>query len=191
MGSTALVGAEGPLVIVGFSMGGLVGLEILRQEPKRVRGIAFISADLRQDTEARILARQRLFEEVSTFGIEDVYRRMLRNKYFPSKDYAIEVERTVLDMMINLGPAAVLCQLGALNTRSSSKTLLRSLACPTLFLSAADDSLCPVEAEAFVSDNTKHATCIRLSSGGHFLPLTEPIALGAALSNWLSSTLAL
>ena len=56
----------GPFALVGFSMGGYVALEIMRQAPGRVFGLALLDTNARPDTPQMTEARRKLMQLAQT-----------------------------------------------------------------------------------------------------------------------------
>ena len=66
MAALLLAEQPGPLLLAGCSMGGMLALELVRQAPDRVRGLAILGSTARPDTPALVSLRSQaigLFEQ--------------------------------------------------------------------------------------------------------------------------------
>jgi len=59
MATRLLRDASGRFVLLGTSMGGYVALEVVRQAPGRVAGLALVSTSARADSQDQVAARGR------------------------------------------------------------------------------------------------------------------------------------
>jgi pimeloyl-ACP methyl ester carboxylesterase len=64
MAARALSNMEGPVVPIGFSMGGIVAIEMARQVPERIAGIALLDTNPGADLPERAAARPRQQDRV-------------------------------------------------------------------------------------------------------------------------------
>src|ERR671935_3018036 len=73
---------EGEFTVVGASMGGYCALEVARQAPERVRGLALVGARVDADSPERREGRAKTIELIRARGAEGLWEDM-RPKLFP------------------------------------------------------------------------------------------------------------
>ncbi len=186
MAARALRNAAGPLLIVGFSMGAIVGLEIARQAAERVAGLVLLDLNASADLPERAAARPLQQAAVRRGELERLVVDELKPRYFGragARD--VGVRETVLTMARALGPDVFIAQSEALRTRADLRPVLATLACPVFLGVGAEDALCPPEWHLTWQRACPAARLVVCEGAGHMLPLEAPRALGATLAAWL------
>lgn len=168
--------------LAGFSMGGIVALEVQRRAPDRVAGLALICANARPDAQTRraeqvFKANQGLLAEV----IGDV-----ANRYFAA-DPNGALRELVIDMAMTRGPAVFARQNAALSNRIDSRPLLPRITAPSLIVNGDVDAISPPELSQEMADAIPHSRLVTLAGCGHMAPIEQPTALAAALAEWLAT----
>ena len=184
-----LAANTGPLIPIGFSMGAIVALEMLRQDPVRVAALALIAFNATADLPERAAVRPRQQADVSAGNLVRVVANELKPHYLSSANTNNDALRTLtMDMAIALGPDTFVRQSEALRTRADLQTVLRTIAVPTLLACGSDDVLCPPDWHvAWASAIGAHATLSILPNAGHLLPIEQPAALADLLIGWLQT----
>ncbi len=146
MAARVLVGTARPLLVIGFSMGAIVGLEIARQAPKCVQALVLLDLNAAADLPERAAARPTQQAAVRGGDLERLVVDELKPRYFAeaNTDAAGQGLRdTVLAMARALGPEVFVSQSEALRTRDDLRPVLATLACPVLLGVGTEDALCP------------------------------------------------
>lgn len=180
MAARVLAQAPPRFAVAGFSMGGIVALEIQRQAPDRVAGLALVCANARPDAQTQRAeqvskADKGLLAEV----IGDVATR-----YF-AEDPDGALRDLAIDMAVTLGPAVFARQNAALSSRIDSRPLLDQIATPTLIVHGDVDVISPPALSQEMAEAIPGARLVTLASCGHMAPIEQPTALSAALAEWL------
>lgn len=186
MAARALDFAAGPLIVVGFSMGAIVALEMARRAPGRIAGLALYGLNAGGDLPERSAARIRQQAEVRAGGIERVIVEELKPHYLAhrNRDNA-KLRRLLRDMGMALGPDVFISQSEALRLRADLRPVLDGLRVPILLGCGEEDALCPPawhrDWQARVSDARLHI----FEGAGHMLPLEAPAAFATELLGWI------
>ncbi|GHF44336.1 pimeloyl-ACP methyl ester carboxylesterase [Deinococcus metalli] len=169
----AVAAMDGPLHVVGFSLGALVAFEILRRSPQRVARVTLISANPHTPTPAQLdaWAGQQRATEAGEF--EQVARQLSGG--------AGAHAPTVLDMARRVGAATFLEQLALLRSRPDSRAVLAAYGGPLTLLVGADDTVTPPALTVEMAALTPHADVRVIPGAGHYLPLDAPRAVSDAL----------
>ncbi|WP_039993912.1 alpha/beta fold hydrolase, partial [Gordonia otitidis] len=130
-------------VLVGLSLGAIVGFEILRIAPERVVGFCAISTNPRNPTAQQLTAWRDMAAATRAGHFRHVVSDILAPKMFADPE-SLQSNRARFEAMARrVGPEVFRNQLAAQSTRTDARTRLRDVGCPALVLSAQFDALCP------------------------------------------------
>lgn len=185
MASRALAAADGPLLPLGFSMGGLVALEMARQAPARIAGMVLLDANASADLPERAVVRPRQQAEVRAGALERIVIEELKPNYLAAANRG---DRDLLDLLrdmaLTLGDDVFVAQSEALRTRDDLRGVLPQLAVPLLIACGAEDALCPPEWHRAWAAAAPCSTLHIVEHAGHMLPLEQPDRLAHIIEQW-------
>lgn len=185
LAATALEQAPpGRFVLAGLSMGGYVALEVLRQAPERVAGLALLDTSARPDTPEATQARRELMALAAT-DFPAVIERLLPRLVRPEGLSDAALVATVRDMAGSIGREAFLRQQRAMIGRIDSRPWLARIRCPVLVLCGRDDVITPVEVHEELRDGIAGARLTVIDDSGHLSTLEQPGRVTDALREWL------
>lgn len=172
----------------GFSLGGLLAIEMLRQAPQRVTGLAMIASNA--EAASRIGQRRSvdLWRRWQAAGVTAV-ARSLKPRYFHHERQRCRHARLVRDMAKATPSAAARAQFEWAAQRPAGLPLLAASRVPMLVISGAADGLCPRALQRRIVQARPDARWIELPRCGHFVPLEAPSTLARALQRWLLDTI--
>ena len=171
----------------GFSMGGYLALEIMRQAPERVARLALINTQARPDTSDATERRRGLMARAKSGGYRDVLDEMFPGLVHPSRDDDQSLRRLVHDMGEDVGIDAFLRQQAAVISRPDSRPALAWIKCPTLVLSGDQDNTISNSLSIEMASNIPDAKLVILPHCGHLPQPEQPEATAAALVEWLQA----
>jgi pimeloyl-ACP methyl ester carboxylesterase len=185
MAQALLAEHPGPLVLAGTSMGGILALEVWRQAPRRVAGLALLGTSARADTpEVRRLRTEAiaLFEsgrmaEVLQANLAFVFHERNQADSAMVSDY--------FEMVGRAGPAQLVVQNRALMAREDRRAALGAIGVPVLVACGADDRLTPPECSCEIAAAVPGAVLEVLPQCGHLLTWEQPEAVNRLLLDWL------
>lgn len=187
MARVALAAVAGPLVPVGFSMGGIVALEMARQAPDRVVALILADTNAGPDLPARAALRPAQQARVRAGELATIVRDELKPNYLAAANRGDAALRDGLrDMALALGPDVFVAQSEALRTRDDAGSVLDAFAGPVLLIAGAEDALCPPAWHAAMAARARRATLRIIPGAGHMTPLETPDAFAAAIDDWLT-----
>jgi len=160
---------EDRFVLAGFSMGGYIAMELLRQVPDRIAALLLLDTRETADTEEARANRYKQADDVAKNGIGSVVEAMLP-KMVVQEEYRADVRR----IMESASPRGVIAALKAMATRPDSTETLRNATMPAFVIVGDRDEITPLrDAERMVS----------------LLPNAEmaPIARAAHMANFEAS----
>ena len=172
--------------LVGFSMGGYISLEIMRQAPNRVLRLALLDTSARPDSPAQserraervAMARAGRFSESLDLQYPIVVHESRQNDN--------ELRLQYRTMAEEYGADAFVRHLVASSLRIDSRPYLAAIRCPTLVLVGDSDQLTPPEAADEMVDGIESARLVTVADCGHLSPLERPEAVTDALVAWMN-----
>ena len=127
-----LADAPATFVLIGFSMGGYVAREVVRQAPLQVTGLVLMNTSARPDG-AKVAERNRgLIKVTQERGFRGLSRKALQKALHLERRQDDDLLREIQDMAIRMGEAAFLGQLALL--RRDGRPSLKDIECPTLII---------------------------------------------------------
>ena len=180
---SVLAQAAPAFALAGFSFGGFVAQEIVRQAPQRVERLALLDTAIRVDTPQRAMQRRMLNKAAAADGhFLGMTDRMLHTYIDPSRFEDHELVGRIQAMTERLGREVFLRQNCV--EREDGEAVLRGYAGPTLIVCGEHDALTPLatlqEMAAIAG-----APLVVIEGSGHMTPMEKPQAVTAALRDWL------
>ncbi|MEF2276711.1 alpha/beta hydrolase [Deinococcus sp. YIM 134068] len=168
---------EGPLALVGLSMGGYLALELLAQSPGHFTRVVLADTTARPDGEEKRADRHAQAGRVLTEG-KDFLIAAAREEHAPA------TFGHVLPMIEAATPEGIAGALRAMAARPDHRETLRRLDVPLLALVGEEDTLTPPERAQETADLARGERHI-LPGAGHLSNLDAPDAFNAALLEFL------
>jgi pimeloyl-ACP methyl ester carboxylesterase len=167
-------------VVVGFSVGGLVTLDLQHRYPQLVAGLALVDTTAGPDPDPagrHALADRLEREGMDPYTVDTLYR-MIR------PDCTETVVEHVLTMMRDADPAGVAAAHRLRAHCPDHRGRLPSIAVPTAVMVGADDEFTPL-AEAQELIRIPGAELTVVAQAAHMPPVEQPAAFAAALDRLL------
>ena len=178
---------QGRLALVGFSLGGYIAFEIMRQHASRVQQLALISSSPFADDAGAIKQRKRLIEKAAV----DYDRLLVEMGNFVVHDagpHAAAALQSLFDMGKDLGADEFCRQQSAAMQRLDCRDILSHIRVPTRVLCGSEDAITPVAGNRLVADSIPGATLEIVDRAGHLLPLESPQRVTSFLLRWLEES---
>ena len=188
MATAVLAKLHGPVIPVGFSMGGIVALEMASQAPERVKAMVLIDTNAGADLPERAALRPVQQGRVRNGEMAKIIADELKPAYLAAanrNDAALK--QLLFEMAMDLGEDIFLAQSEALRTRHDLGPVLDTFAGPIAVMCGAEDRLCPPEWHKAMARRAQDARLTIISGAGHMLPLEQPAAFSAELISWLDN----
>jgi pimeloyl-ACP methyl ester carboxylesterase len=178
----------GRFVLAGFSLGGYVAFEVMRQAPERVAALVLTDTGARADTpEATEKRKAAIAAAKDPQGSNDVVASFLPRILHP--DHLADTK--IVGLLRSMGEAVgidgfVRQQTAAMN-RPDSRPGLSAITCPTLIICGRQDQTTPLELSEEMAAAIQGAKLVVIEHSGHRAPLEQPAAVTEALRNFLQS----
>lgn len=181
-----LAATDGPFVLVGLSLGAIVGFEALRRAPERVAGLCLMATNAGAPRPEQYAAWRELDGLVAAGRFAEVVERTLPDMFPDRRPSPADAER-YRRMAHTVGPDAARAQLAAQATRRDAFEALRSARCPSTVLAGGRDTLCPPAFHHAIAEALPRSRTHELPDAGHLLPWQRPDAVSAALRDLVAA----
>jgi pimeloyl-ACP methyl ester carboxylesterase/predicted ester cyclase len=163
--------------LLGFSLGGLVALELALMAPDQVVGLALLNSN----------ARARAVDAPPHPGPPLAAIAELAPRAFGSDRGDDDGLRVLLEDMATTFDAQIhAAQEKLAVSRSDKRPLLAELTMPALVLGGAQDVLCPPALQHELAEGLPDAALVLLDGVGHFAPLEHPGDVAVHVATWLA-----
>jgi pimeloyl-ACP methyl ester carboxylesterase len=175
-----------PCAIIGFSMGGIVALEVARKRPQLIAKLALVNSNCHADLPERKQARKAQIAQAQSGQLTE----LISETFMPN--YLFEVnnahEKLIIDMATSLGADCFAAQVMAIEDRPDSLSVLQSLNSNILIIGGQQDKICPAEHQRMMHQNLPKSHLHLLDQCGHFSPLEQAEKVSNLLTHWYLST---
>jgi 3-oxoadipate enol-lactonase len=172
-------------IFVGCSIGGYVLLELWRQAPQRMRGLAFVCSKPQADAEANLVKRAATIAQARAGDTAALFDGMAQSLVgATARQRRPEIVAEVRSRM-TLTPDALIAVQAGLAARPDSVRTVSGIAVPVLAIAAGEDAVVtPAEMEAFRSAPGGCEFNV-IPDAGHFAAYEQPASVAALLAQWL------
>lgn len=174
----------GPFAIAGFSMGGYVAMEVLRQAPEKVTRLAVLDATARGETPEKTEGRLKAIAKCDAGNYEEAIEDMLPLLLHPERLGDPLADR-VRAMAVRVGVDDFVRRHRAIMGRQASLDLIESADIPVRVICGRDDRLASLEEHQQIADLAPRGRLSIIEDCGHMPPLEQPQAATALLRDWL------
>lgn len=187
----ALLDARGieSAVVGGCSMGGYVGMALLRRAPHRVSGLLLIDTRPDADDDERTATRLAMAERVERDGVDWLPDTVLPGLLATgTPDVNPELASRLRVVIAEQPPAGVAWAQRAMAARRDSSDVLRGYDGPALVVVGERDAICPPELAREMAALLPAGELVELPGCGHLSPVEAPDEVAAAITDWLTRT---
>ena len=177
---------DGPVDLVGLSMGGIVAMGAMALAPQRVGRVVLLDTNHLAESAERRASRAPQIERALAGELDRVLIDDMKPAYLaPANRDDEALLGLVLDMARGLGPDVFERQSRAIAGRPDRSATLRGWTGPLALACGAHDALCPPERHREMAALVPHATLEVIEDAGHLTTLERPDAVGRLLARAL------
>lgn len=174
--------------VVGCSIGGYVALELWRQAPERVSGLALVCSKPQPDTEAARARRVGSIARARAEGTADIFDAAVSSLVAGrTREQRPELVAALRQSMRLTTEAYVAVQAG-LAMRPDARQLVASITVPVLGLVGEEDTGVTADEMAVMLTSPGGAELHRMGGVGHFAAAEDSRAVAGFLLPWLEAT---
>ena len=185
MAAAVLAEHEGPLLLCGASMGGMVAMEAARQGPGRIAGLALLGTNPRPETPDMYALRASAIKLFERGEVRQVIEFNAHFAFHPAQAADAALVRRYVELVLDAGATQLIRQNRAVMHRPDARTHLPQLRCPVLVLCGDGDQLTPPECSREIAALAPQTELVWVPQCGHMLTLEKPAEVNAALAPWL------
>jgi len=183
-----LKSAPQKFALVGFSMGGYVAFEILRQAPHRVEKLALVSTSARADVPERTAEREKMIVRAEAGEYEALVDELIPLVLHASRADDKFLIDAIRDMALRIGYQSFVRQLKLIMSRPDSRNDLTAIVCPTLIIVGREDTVTPPALSREMADGIQGSELVLLDNCNHYSPMEQPELVSDALKHWLANS---
>ncbi|WP_375451883.1 alpha/beta fold hydrolase [uncultured Devosia sp.] len=181
-----LAAAPARFALLGFSLGGIVALEMTAQAPERVARLALIDSTGRADPAGNDAKRRAAVAKARDLGMDGYIAEAWPDLVAPANAGSDTLKAVITAMARDAGADALADQSEVAIHRADSRLRLGAIAVPTLILAGEHERVCPLEAQRELEDGIAGARFFTIPEAGHFAPLENPAAVARHVRDWLA-----
>lgn len=187
MADRLLAGLPPRFALGGFSLGGILALEMVARAPERVTRLALLDTTARPDAPGRATERRNAVARAAELGLARYAGDKLWSLYVSDGGRADAANRAlVAAMAVDLGLDAFRRHSEFAIGRADGRPRLAAIAVPTLVLCGEDDRLCPPALHREIADAVPGSRLVVVPRAGHFALIEQPDAVADAFRDWLA-----
>jgi 3-oxoadipate enol-lactonase len=172
-------------VFAGCSIGGYVTLELWRQAPQRMRGLAFVCSKPQQDAEPALVKRAENIAKVRGEGVSGFFDTMSQTLLGAAARRQRPAIVAEVRARMTLTAEAVVAVQAGLATRPDSLPTVRTIDVPVLSIAGGEDgAIAPADMQAFREAPGGCESHV-IDDAGHLAAFEQPQTVARFLGRWL------
>jgi len=170
--------------LAGFSMGGYVAQEMLRQAPHRITRLALLDTSARSDRVDKTALREATITACETGAYPDVIDQMMPVLLHPDRQQE-PLADFVRKMMERIGADVFARRNRAMMTRSDSRDMLAAIEVPVRIICGRQDAMSSLDDHEEMARLAPQSRLSIIEECGHMSIIERPHAVSALLRDWL------
>ncbi len=182
---------ETPGIIVGWSLGGIIAMQLALKYPEKIKGLVLVSTTPsfcdRDDwahgcDQTTFDVFENGIKENSAKTMGRFFMLMLQGDVISRSDYN-QIARSAIDK--DHPPSQAILEKGLHHLATTDlRETVSSISVPTLMMHGAEDAIVPVGAGAWLAETLPRATWQMFDKCGHAPFLTHPETFNESLKQW-------
>jgi len=189
MARSLLAQHGGRLLLAGHSMGGRVAMEMARQAPGRIAGMALLNTGMHPRRDGEEAKRQAMIDLAHGQGMAALASAWLPGMMNAARPPEPGLMADLAAMVCRMTPEIHERQLRALLARPDAAATL-AFAGPMLLITGAQDVWSPVAQHRDIARLCPQARLEVIPDAGHFAPVEQPSVVSRLLADWAKPVVA-
>lgn len=183
----AAILADAPphFALVGFSMGGYIAFEILRQARDRVTALCLLDTSARPDAPEAAEKRRQAIALVGQGRFALAVSQSFPNAVHPDHVGSDALKALHMRMAMQTGPETYVRQQNAIIARPDSRPDLADIKVPTLVVVGEADAITTHEVAREMAAGIPDSLLAIIPRAGHMALVEQPDAVTASMEEWL------
>ena len=178
------IGADVPLVLCGFSMGGYVAIEMLARPRRPVQAAGLLATSARPESADGVALREKTIGAIER-DFDKVTAGIAQFGTDPARHGDAGFMAALLQLLRSVGAETAIRQNRAVCTRADHRGALASLRLPTLVMVGRADRITPPPLSEELASLIPHARLESIDGAGHMAPLEQPARVARLLRSLL------
>lgn len=185
MAAAILRDAPPTFALLGFSLGGYLAFEIIRQAPDRVRKLCLLDTSARPDTPDSTAKRRERMALAEAGRFAETADAAFELSVHPEHAGRLDLRAQCVGMALENGAAAFVRQQQAIIARPDSRPTLAQIRVPTTVIVGDKDAITPPEVAREMAAGIAGARLVVIDRAGHMAAIEQPAAVAAAMMGWV------
>ncbi len=162
-------------IVCGLSMGGYILLRAIEKKPDAFSKLILCNTKTEADTNEGKLKRVDGIRKINSEGLKDFIKEFTTNALceFTCKANP-EIYKSALKIAKDRTPNATKAILLAMQGRTDTTHVLKTISIPTLVIGGEYDSLTPPESMEKLANQIPNSSFVKIPDAGHFAPFENP-----------------
>lgn len=178
---------DGPLVVVGHSMGGRVAMEMAHMAPDRIRAMALLNTGIHPRKDGEDAKRQAMIDLAYAQGMDGLAKAWLPGMMAEGLTPDPSVLDGLTHMVCGMTPEIHERQMRALLNRPDASATIGAYGGPMLLIVGRQDQWSPIAQHEAIAQLCPQARLEIIEDAGHFAPVEQPAAVAGLLAGWVRS----
>lgn len=181
---------KGDFALLGFSYGGIIAFEILRQAPQRITKLILLNTNYKAPSETTIESQRKYLKMVETGDFRKITTDFTKESMLhPDHAKNLEIRDKVLKMALSVGETGFKNQVKSQLNRPDSSRDLQKINCPTLIITGREDRICPPFLHQEMAQLIPDSELVIIEECGHLSTLEQPEVLNDTIRKWWNKLL--
>jgi pimeloyl-ACP methyl ester carboxylesterase len=177
-----------PVVINGLSMGGYVAFALIRNYPRKVRGLILTATRARPDSVEEKANRLKAIQLAQTQGVAPIVDGMLGRLVSPKTTSGKPgLAQSIREIMLSNTVEGVIGDLRGMMDRPDARPPLPEIRVPVLILVGKDDQIIPIEEAQAMNDLIPDSRLEIIEDAGHLLNMEQPALYNRIVRSFIQS----
>ena len=178
---------NGPMIVVGLSYGGIIAMEMMRQNAERINGLVLMNTNHRLPSETTRTNQERFVGMAVLGSIESLTEDILIEAMLhPDHAHLEKTRRDVLLMTKNTRVEDFINQIKSQLGRPDSRKDMLRYNCPVLLITGREDKVCTPAVHEDMHQLIPDSELKIIENCGHLSTLEKPKEVNGVLLNWLT-----
>lgn len=171
--------------LIGFGLGGVVALDVLRRDAERVTRVALISTPPLSETPQMAVTRDERIVAARAGRLVQAMEDEVPQDALAATEWRGDVQAVLYDMAMSLGEGVYLRQSRAMQRRPDQQKTMRRTKIPALVMAGEADILLPVKRQEFTAGLMPYGKLRVIPDAGHIPPLEQPDLVAEVIETFL------
>jgi len=177
---------QGNFSVAGWSMGGYLAFELMRQVPQRIDRLALLSTSAHPEARDVALRRRIMIREAESKGYLNMIRQVTPRFLHPETVESGLVGQLMIKQAAEVGLDAFCVHQKAMMTRPDNRALASTIQKPVIVMVGSGDIVTPVSGHEELAAMIPEAELIKVPDAGHMITLENPSVTTNVLRRWLT-----